>query len=110
MRAARVMFHVEQTWATTLPAFGQDGATTAPLDKFGAGAPVVVRRRFIFGGTCAIISAQSKNVKSFLRGRVQLIRTAQVCKKRRADYTVVVRRCQVLFAQLPKIIRRAGLW
>ena len=39
------LFHVEQTWATTLPAFGQDSATNAALDKFGAGAPVVVRRR-----------------------------------------------------------------
>ena len=39
------MFHVEQTWATTLPAIGQDSATNAALDKFGAGAPVVVRRR-----------------------------------------------------------------
>jgi hypothetical protein len=33
------------SWAMRESAFGQDSATTAPLDKFGAGAPVVVRRR-----------------------------------------------------------------
>ena len=38
------MFHVEQTWATTLPASGQDQATKRSLDNFGAAAPVVVRR------------------------------------------------------------------
>ena len=43
-QGAREMFHVEQTWATTLPAFGQDQATKRSLDNFGAGAPVVVRR------------------------------------------------------------------
>jgi hypothetical protein len=41
------MFHVEQTWATTLPASGQDSATNAALENFGAAAPVVVRRRFL---------------------------------------------------------------
>ena len=60
------------SWATTLPAFGQDQATERSLDKFGAAAPVVVRRRFVFGGTCAIISARPKNVKSFLRVRTKL--------------------------------------
>ena len=39
------MFHVEQTWAMRDSGIGQDSATDAALDKFGAGAPVVVRRR-----------------------------------------------------------------
>ena len=39
------MFHVEQTWAMTDSRIGQALATNAALDKFGAGAPVVVRRR-----------------------------------------------------------------
>jgi len=34
------MFHVEQPWATTLPAFGQDQAVAWSLGNFGAGAPV----------------------------------------------------------------------
>lgn len=41
------MFHVEQTWAMADSRIGQDSATNAPLDKFGAAAPVVVRRRFV---------------------------------------------------------------
>jgi len=39
------MFHVEPSWAMRDSGIGQDSATDAALDKFGAGAPVVVRRR-----------------------------------------------------------------
>jgi len=39
------MFHVEPSWAMSDSRIGQASATNAALDKFGAGAPVVVRRR-----------------------------------------------------------------
>ena len=35
------------SWAMSESAYGQASATTAPLDNFGAPAPVVVRRRFL---------------------------------------------------------------
>ena len=41
------MFHVEQSWAMTDSAIGQDQATDLDIDRVGAAAPVVVRRRFL---------------------------------------------------------------
>jgi len=77
--------------------------------KFWRGrARVVVRRRF-FRVPRAIISSSATIVKSFLRQYAQIFSFLLVFWRRRADYTVVVRRCQVLFAQKEQIFPKRSL-
>ena len=93
-----------------LPDENDSHSHSAPLDKkFWRPRASSSTMTIFFRVPRAIISSSATIVKSFLRVCTKLFWIAMVFWRGRADYTVVERRCQVLFTGKVQIFKKRSL-